>query len=77
MPPSKLTPAIGNDVFYSYPGQDPLSARITHVYSPGVVNLCVFNKDGSTVARTSVQFEEEPGPASTAWSWEMPKPAKK
>lgn len=70
------TPGIGDRVFYTSPGAKPLAAIVAHVHSASCVNLCVFQSDGTTIARTSVLYEEVPGPVSTSWTDKLPEEKK-
>lgn len=50
-------------------GNSPLAAMVTKVWNPTMVNLTVFNEDGSTTAETSVQFHQSDDltPRSAFW----------
>ena len=45
----------------------PFAAIITRVWNPMMVNLAVFNHDGSASARTSVYFGKDNAPEGSAY----------
>lgn len=71
-----ITPTHGRIVLY-HPSEfdrrpmtihtdKPLAAIITHVWSDELVNLCVFDSNGSPIARTSVPLHQGDGPCESS-----------
>lgn len=67
-------PTVGRIVHYhggnNTPNEPTLAAIVTHVHSPSMVNLAVFDSNGNTYGRTSVQFlAEDPGTGAMWAEW--------
>ena len=52
-------------------GSEPLAAIVCRVWGPGTVNLCLFDANGHTHSRTSVQLVQahEPKPSGRYCEW--------
>lgn len=61
-----IRPTVGRVVLFHqgtagvFPGSDePRAAVVAHVHTPDLVNLCVFDANGSPHSRTSVPLVQE------------------
>jgi hypothetical protein len=74
-----MEPTIGRIVHYYYDpighedflpgGPGPLAAIVTYVHTPTIINLCVFDGNGETRARTSVDFSPDGEQLAGVGAW--------
>lgn len=70
-----IKPTVGRIVWYHpakadpgpNPGDQPLAAIVTHVWSDTCINLAVFDANGQTYNRTSVLLVQDDAPRPDAF----------
>lgn len=60
-------PYVGQHAYYrEQPGDDPMPAIVTYVGSSVVVNVCIFDREGSPQPLQAVNYWDGKGPEPTA-----------
>ena len=61
-----ITPTVGRIMWYwpvkDQRGDQPLAAIVAHVWGNDMVNLCVFDQNGTPSSRTSVPIVQDGSP---------------